>query len=57
MDEFSSINSSGTCVTRSVSFADTDRKKIKEVDPNLTKNEIERIATNYLKYASWFKEK
>ena len=31
-------------------------KKIKEVDQNLKKNEIERIASNYIKYASWFKE-
>lgn len=31
-------------------------KKIKEVDRNLQKNEIERIASNYIKYASWFKE-
>ncbi|MEK9612463.1 MAG: gamma carbonic anhydrase family protein [Flavobacteriaceae bacterium] len=38
-------------------YAGVPAKKIKEVDPNLTKNEIERIATNYLKYASWFKEK
>ena len=30
--------------------------KIKEVDPNLQKNEIERIAQNYIQYASWFKE-
>ena len=29
--------------------------KIKDIDLNLQENEIERIAQNYLKYASWFK--
>ena len=37
-------------------FAGVPAKKIKEIDPHLQQNEIERIAKNYLLYASWFKE-
>ena len=31
-------------------------KKIKAVSPELTSGEIDRIANNYVKYASWFTE-
>jgi carbonic anhydrase/acetyltransferase-like protein (isoleucine patch superfamily) len=57
-----SIIAAGAVVTQNTQidpgsiYAGVPAKKIKEVDPNLTKNEIERIAINYLKYASWFKE-
>ena len=30
-------------------------RKIKEIDPDLQQNEIQRIAKNYILYASWFK--
>jgi carbonic anhydrase/acetyltransferase-like protein (isoleucine patch superfamily) len=36
-------------------FAGVPAKKIKEIDLGLQKREIERIAKNYLTYASWFK--
>ncbi len=36
-------------------FAGVPAKKIKEIDQDLQKKEIERIAKNYLTYASWFK--
>ena len=36
-------------------FAGIPAKKIKEVGPELQKGEIERIASNYVHYASWFK--
>ena len=36
-------------------FAGVPAKKIKEIDLGLQKGEIERIAKNYLTYASWFK--
>jgi len=36
-------------------YAGIPAKKIKDIDLNLQENEIERIAQNYLKYASWFK--
>ncbi len=31
-------------------------KRIREVGEELSRNEIQRIAENYLKYASWYKE-
>lgn len=37
-------------------YAGIPAKKIKDVSPELTKGEIERIATNYVLYSSWFKE-
>jgi carbonic anhydrase/acetyltransferase-like protein (isoleucine patch superfamily) len=35
-------------------YAGIPARKIKDIDINLQENEIERIAQNYLKYASWF---
>ena len=37
-------------------YAGTPARKIKDIDPNLQENEIERISKNYIHYASWFKE-
>ena len=37
-------------------FAGIPAKKIKEIDQNLQKNEVERIAENYLLYANWYKK-
>ena len=37
-------------------YAGVPAKKIKSIEPKHTKNLIERIANNYLKYASWYKE-
>ena len=37
-------------------LAGVPAKKIKEIDLRLQQNEIERIAKNYLLYASWFEE-
>lgn len=45
-----------TVVPKGSVFAGVPAKKIKEIDPHLQQNEIERIAKNYLLYASWFKE-
>lgn len=36
-------------------FAGIPAKKINEISPELQKREIERIAANYMQYASWFK--
>ena len=44
-----------TKVTEGSVFAGVPAKKIKDVSPELQKGEIERIARNYIKYASWFK--
>ena len=35
-------------------YAGIPAKKIKDVSPELTKGEIERIAENYVMYSSWF---
>lgn len=37
-------------------MAGVPAKRVREVGPDLSRNEIERIAGNYLKYASWFKQ-
>ena len=31
-------------------------KKVKTLSPELFKGEVQRIANNYIEYASWFKE-
>jgi len=36
-------------------YAGTPAKRIKDMDSQLLEGEIERIAENYLKYASWYK--
>lgn len=45
----------GTVVPAGSVFAGIPAKKIKMVDQALSKDEINRIANNYVKYASWFK--
>ncbi len=37
-------------------YAGVPAKKIKEVSPEMTKGEINRIASNYVMYSGWFKE-
>lgn len=37
-------------------MAGVPAKRVRAVGPDLSQNEIERIAANYLKYAGWFKE-
>ena len=36
-------------------YAGVPARKIKEIDPDLQQNEIQRIAKDYILYASWFK--
>jgi carbonic anhydrase/acetyltransferase-like protein (isoleucine patch superfamily) len=36
-------------------YAGVPARKIKEIDPDLQQNEIQRIAKNYILYASWIK--
>jgi len=45
-----------TVVPEGSVYAGVPAKKIKDIDLHLQQNEIERIAKNYLLYASWFKE-
>ena len=37
-------------------YAGVPAKKVKDISPELTSGEVDRIANNYVKYASWFKE-
>ncbi len=47
---------SGTKVPAGSIYAGVPAKKIKDISPELSKGEIDRIANSYVKYASWFKE-
>lgn len=59
--ESNSIIAAGSVVTQNTHipegtiYAGIPARKIKEIDPELQKGEIERIAKNYLMYSSWFK--
>ena len=46
----------GTRVEAGSIYAGMPAKKIKEVSPELSAGEIDRIANAYVKYSSWFKE-
>lgn len=45
----------GTQVPAGCIFAGVPAKKVKDISPELTEGEINRIANNYLMYSSWFK--
>ena len=51
-----SVLTKNTFVPEGTVFAGIPAKKIKEIDLNLKKGEIERIAKNYITYSSWFKK-
>jgi carbonic anhydrase/acetyltransferase-like protein (isoleucine patch superfamily) len=46
----------GTIVEPGSLYAGTPAKKVKDVSPEQTRDMIERIADNYLMYASWYKD-
>ena len=50
-----SVLTKNTIVPDGTIFAGIPAKKIREVSPELQKGEIQRIAANYIHYASWFK--
>ena len=60
--ESNSIIAAGAVVTKNTRvesgsiYAGTPAKKIKDIRPELISGEIDRIANNYVKYSSWFKE-
>ena len=37
-------------------YAGVPAKKVKDISEELISGEIDRIANNYVKYSSWFKE-
>lgn len=45
----------GTIIPEGSIFGGVPAKKIKDISPEKIKNEIERIANNYVTYSSWFK--
>lgn len=47
---------SGTVVEPGSLYAGVPAKKIKDVSPEQTKEMIDKIANNYIMYASWYKE-
>ena len=50
-----SVLPKNTLVPEGSVYAGIPARKIKEISPELQKVEVERIAANYIKYASWFK--
>jgi carbonic anhydrase/acetyltransferase-like protein (isoleucine patch superfamily) len=47
----------GTIVEPGSIYAGVPAKKVKDVEPHQTREMINKIADNYLMYASWYKEK
>lgn len=60
--ESNSIIAAGAVVTKNTRveagsiYAGVPAKKVKDVSKELISGEIDRIANNYIKYSSWFKE-
>ena len=60
--ESNSIIAAGAVVTKNTRvpagtiYAGVPAKKVKDISEKLIKGEIDRIADNYIKYSSWFKE-
>ena len=56
------IIASGAVVTKNTIvksgsiYAGVPAKKVKDISQELISGEIDRIANNYVKYSSWFKE-
>ncbi|MEI7595710.1 MAG: gamma carbonic anhydrase family protein [Bacteroidota bacterium] len=48
------VISKDTIVESGSVWAGVPAKKIKDIDENLLKGEVERIANNYMMYASWY---
>lgn len=51
-----SVVTKGTIVNSGSIYAGIPAVKIKDISPELVEGEIKRIANNYIKYASWYKE-
>ncbi len=46
----------GTHIPPGTVFAGMPARKVKEISKELSEGEIDRIANNYVKYSSWFKD-
>lgn len=51
-----SVVTQGTIVESGSVYAGIPAKKIKDIDQKLFEGEVMRIADNYIKYSSWFKD-
>ncbi|WP_146409237.1 gamma carbonic anhydrase family protein [Allorhodopirellula heiligendammensis] len=51
-----SVVLSGTQIEPGSLYAGTPARRIKDVDPEQAREMIEKIATNYLMYASWYQD-
>lgn len=51
-----SVLPKNTIVPSGSVYAGVPAKKIKDIDPESQRDEIERISANYITYSSWFKE-
>ena len=60
--ESNCIIAAGAVITKNTTvkagsiYAGVPAKKVKDISPELVSGEINRIANNYIEYASWFKE-
>jgi carbonic anhydrase/acetyltransferase-like protein (isoleucine patch superfamily) len=60
--ESNSIIAAGAVVTKNTRvesgsvYAGIPAKKVKDISQELISEEIDRIANNYIKYASWYKD-
>jgi len=60
--ESNSIIAAGAVVTQNTRveagsiYAGVPAKKVKDISENMISGEIDRIANNYIKYSSWFKD-
>lgn len=50
-----SVVTQGTHIERGSVYAGVPAKKVKDINEELISGEIDRIANNYVKYASWYK--
>lgn len=46
----------GTIIESGTVYAGVPAKKVKEIGPELLEGQIHRIADNYIRYSSWYKE-
>jgi len=51
-----SLIKAGTIVEPNSIYAGVPAKRVKDIDPEQTKEMIQKIADNYLMYAGWYKE-
>jgi carbonic anhydrase/acetyltransferase-like protein (isoleucine patch superfamily) len=51
------VVTAGTQIPSGYIYGGIPAKKIKKISPDLSKNEVQRIAENYILYSSWYNDK